>query len=179
MSDATQRPEQDLKDLFEWLSIPSVSADPDHRADMTRAADWLKARLERSGLQAEIIPTAGHPVVFAQTEQRPDRKTVLVYGHMDVQPADPLDEWNTPPFEPQVRDGFIYARGSSDDKGQVLAHVLAAGRAQGNLPVNLKFLVEGEEEVGSPNLQDFVRQNAAKLACDFVAISDGSAFAPD
>ena len=178
MKDALGNSTQDLADLFQWLSIPSVSADPKNKPDMTRAAEWLKARLEQSGLEAEIIPTAGHPVVYAQTKQLPERKTVLVYGHMDVQPADPLDEWETPPFEPSVRDGFIYARGSSDDKGQLLAHVIAAGRSA-NLPVNLKFLVEGEEETGSPNLHDFVRGHVGKLACDFVAISDGSAFAPE
>jgi acetylornithine deacetylase/succinyl-diaminopimelate desuccinylase-like protein len=167
--------------LFEWLSIPSVSADSAFNADTRRAAVWLRDHLERIGLQAELVETKGHPVVYAEwLEAGRDAPTVLLYGHYDVQPPDPLEEWNTKPFEPTVRDGYIYARGSSDDKGQVFAHVVALEHAlkAGPLPVNVKLLIEGEEECGSANLDDFIIANQNRLACDVVMISDGAMFAP-
>ena len=167
--------------LFEWLSIPSVSADGAFAADVRRAADWLHAYVSGIGFRSQVLETAGHPVVFAEhTGAGPQAPTVLIYGHYDVQPADPVSEWHSDPFKPEVRDGLIYARGSSDDKGQVFAHVVALEHLlkSGPLPVNVKLLIEGEEEVGSPNLKPFVEANRDRLACDVVVISDGAMFAP-
>ncbi len=167
--------------LFEWLSIPSVSADSAFNAETRRAAVWLQDHLNKIGLKAELCETPGHPVVYAEwLEAGKDAPTVLLYGHYDVQPADPLEEWNTKPFEPTVRDGYVYARGSSDDKGQVFAHVVALEHAlkAGSLQVNVKLLIEGEEECGSANLDEFIIGNLERLACDVVMISDGAMFAP-
>ncbi|WP_288480310.1 dipeptidase [uncultured Deinococcus sp.] len=173
--------EQANAELFELLRIPSVSADPTRAADMARTAEFLRAKLGTLGFAARVEATAGHPVVYAERLQAPGRPTVLIYGHYDVQPEAPLEEWTTPPFEPTVRDGRIYARGSTDDKGQAYAHVKGAELllSRGELPVNVKFLLEGEEEVGSPNLDTYLRENAAELAADVIVISDGSRFAPD
>ncbi len=167
-----------LDDLFELLSIPSVSADPAHAADVQRAAEWLRAKLEALGFTVEVVPTAGHPIVYAERLVDPKAPTVLVYGHYDVQPPDPLELWETPPFEPTVRDGKLYARGASDDKGQFYAHIAAVSDLGADLPVNVKFVIEGEEEIGSPNLTPFVQANAARLAADAVVISDSPMFAP-
>ncbi len=164
-----------LKDL---LRIPSVSTDPDRKADMQRAAEWLADDLRRIGMpRVEIMPTAGHPVVYAEWlgagETAP---TILVYGHYDVQPAEIEAGWTSDPFEPIERDGFVYARGSSDDKGQVFAHVKAAEALLANggqPPVNLKLLIEGEEEIGSPNLSSFVDKHREMLKADVCVISDG------
>jgi acetylornithine deacetylase/succinyl-diaminopimelate desuccinylase-like protein len=167
--------------LFEWISIPSVSTDPAHAPDVRRAANWLKDHLENIGLKTELWETARHPVVYAENLNAGlDAPTILYYGHYDVQPADPLDEWKTPPFEPTIRDGYIYARGSSDDKGQVFAHVKALETAisSGRLAVNVKMLIEGEEEIGSQNLTGVIDANLARLTCDAVVISDGAMFAP-
>jgi acetylornithine deacetylase/succinyl-diaminopimelate desuccinylase-like protein len=167
--------------LFEWLSIPSVSADSAFNTETRRAANWLCDHLNQIGLKAELCETPGHPVVYAEwLEAGKDAPTVLLYGHYDVQPADPLEEWNTKPFEPTVRDGYVYARGSSDDKGQVFAHVVALEHAlkAGPLLVNVKLLIEGEEECGSVNLDEFIIGNLERLDCDVVMISDGSMFAP-
>src|SRR4030095_5478508 len=126
-------------------------------------------------LKAELHPTGGHPIVVARNEHVPGRRTVMIYGHYDVQPVDPLNEWNSPPFEPVVRDGVIFARGSTDNKGQILAHVLGVGetiREKGELPVNLIFLIEGEEEVGSKHLDAFLQEHREALRCDLIAISD-------
>jgi acetylornithine deacetylase/succinyl-diaminopimelate desuccinylase-like protein len=167
--------------LMEWLRIPSVSTDPAHASDLLRAADWLVAYLERIGLHTERWDTPRHPVVYAEhLRAGPDAPTVLYYGHYDVQPPDPLDEWRSPPFEPTVREGYIYARGSSDDKGQVFAHVKALEQAieSGTLRVNVKLLIEGEEEIGSPNLGGVIDANLERLRCDAVVISDGAMFAP-
>jgi acetylornithine deacetylase/succinyl-diaminopimelate desuccinylase-like protein len=167
--------------LCDWLAIPSVSTSPDHAPDMQRAAQWLHDQLRESGFSSSILPTKGHPVVFAEYLVDPSKPTLMIYGHYDVQPADPLDEWHSAPFVPTLRDGFIYARGASDDKGQVWAHVAAAKRllaTTGTLPLNLKFLIEGEEEIGSPNLAAFLEVEAARLGCDAIAISDGGMFAP-
>ena len=178
-----QNREKSLAELNEWLSVPSVSAKSEHKADTARAAEWLAERMREAGLTTvEVIPTAGHPVVLGEWRGAPaGAPTLLLYGHYDVQPAEPLDEWHTPPFEPTVRDGKLFARGSVDDKGQVYLHLkavqahLAGG---GSLPVNVVFLVEGEEEVGSPNLGTFLRANRERLACDAIMISDTTMFAP-
>ena len=165
--------------LCELLRIPSVSADPAHQKDVRKAGQWVAGHLGELGLETELIETAGHPIVYAQSPAVADRPTVLVYGHYDVQPPDPLDEWISPPFEPTVRDGNVHARGATDDKGQMLTHVNSAEAwlaTRGSLPVNLKFLIEGEEEVGSENLDNFIQQNRERLACDCVVISDTSQF---
>jgi acetylornithine deacetylase/succinyl-diaminopimelate desuccinylase-like protein len=166
--------------LLEWLAIPSVSTAPEHAADVRRAAMWLHQHFVALGCSAEILETPRHPAVYAERMVDASKPTLLVYGHYDVQPADPLDEWHTPPFSPTLRDGFIYARGASDDKGQVWAHVAAVSRllSAGELPLNLKFLIEGEEEIGSPNLAALLAEHAARLRCDAIAISDGAMFAP-
>ncbi|GAA4018165.1 dipeptidase [Deinococcus rubellus] len=168
-------------ELFDLLRIPSVSADPSHAPDMRRAADFLQAKLASLGFTARVEATAGHPVVYAERLSDPARPTVLIYGHYDVQPEAPLEEWLTPPFEPTVREGRIYARGSTDDKGQAYAHLRGAELLlkSGELPLNVKFLLEGEEEVGSKNLEPYLREHADQLKCDVIVISDGSRFAPD
>ncbi|WP_022802254.1 dipeptidase [Deinococcus ficus] len=173
--------EEANQELFELLRIPSVSSDSTRKADMHAAADFLRAKLAAIGFMARVDATQGHPVVYAEHLQAPGQPTVLIYGHYDVQPEAPLEEWVTPPFEPTVRDGRIYARGSTDDKGQAYAHVKGVELLlqQGALPVNVKFLLEGEEEVGSPNLEPYLRDHAQELACDVIVISDGSRFAAD
>ena len=169
------------EELFELLRIPSVSARSEHAADVRRAADWMRDSLSRIGLDASVIPTAGHPVVLGEWRKAPGAPTVLVYGHYDVQPAEPLELWESPPFEPTIRDGRIYARGSVDDKGQLFLHVKALEAhlaVRGTLPVNVIVLAEGEEEVGSEHLEPFVAEHATRLAADAVVISDSSMFAP-
>ena len=169
-------------ELFELLRIPSVSARSEHAPDVERAAAFMKKSLDDIGVVAEIFPTAGHPIVLGEWRKAPaGAKTILVYGHYDVQPAEPLELWDSPPFEPQIRNGRIYARGSVDDKGQLYAHVKALEAhlaVRGNLPVNVIVLAEGEEEVGSDHLAEFVEKNAGRLRCDGVVISDSSMFAP-
>jgi succinyl-diaminopimelate desuccinylase len=167
------------EELCELLRIPSVSADSNCRDDMHRAAGWLHERFQALGLASEIVKTKGHPLVYAESPPVPGKPTVLVYGHYDVQPADPLDEWDTAPFEPAVRDGNVYARGATDDKGQLLTHVNSVEAwlaTRGPLPLQLKFLIEGEEEIGSENLEVFLRNESKRLACDVVVISDTSQF---
>lgn len=162
--------------LCELLRIPSISAQREHAPDVRRAAEWLAQRLRAIGLEGVAVqPTAGHPVVLGQTPQRPDRPTVLIYGHYDVQPPEPLALWTTPPFEPTVRRGRLYARGAADDKGQLFIHLAvieAWQRAGGGCPVNVKVLLEGEEEIGSPHLPPLLRARARALACDLVLVSD-------
>ena len=169
-------------ELFEFLRIPSVSARSEHRQDTVRAAEWLAARMRDVGLTTEVVPTDGHPIVIGEWRKAGDgAPTVLIYGHYDVQPAEPLELWESPPFEPTVRRGRIYARGAVDDKGQLYLHVKALEahlRTRGALPVNVVVLAEGEEEIGSPNLATFVERQAKRLACDAVVISDSSMFAP-
>ena len=170
--------EEDLKAL---LRIPSVSAQPDHDADTRRAAEFVRDDLREMGVPADLIPTEGHTIVFGERLDAPGGPTLLIYGHYDVQPAEPLGPWTSPPFEPTIRDGNVYARGATDDKGQMLTHLKAAEgwlKAIGRLPINVKFLIEGEEEVGGANLERFVAENRERLACDFAAISDTSQFAP-
>lgn len=168
-------------DLCEFLRIPSVSTDSQFGEDVRRAAKWLSTQFDQIGLTTEIIETAGHPIVYAESPPVDGAPVVLVYGHYDVQPPDPLDEWLSPPFEPTVRDGNVYARGATDDKGQMLTHVKSAEawlKTAGRLPVQLKFLIEGEEEVGSEHLYDFLDASRAKLQCDIAVISDTSQFGP-
>jgi acetylornithine deacetylase/succinyl-diaminopimelate desuccinylase-like protein len=185
MADSGPRIELDLgrlrEELFEFLKIRSVSADPELNTETRNAATWLAGHLIDAGLQAEVLETPGHPVVLGSWRGAgDDAPTILIYGHYDVQPAEPLDEWTTPPFEPNLREGRIYARGAADDKGQVHMHVkaLEACLAAGALPVNVVTLFEGEEEVGSPNLVPFVKENRDRLRCDAVIVSDSSMFAP-
>lgn len=165
-----------LSELKEWLSIPSVSAESAHKEDVRRAAEWLAESLKRAGLEhVEIHPTAGHPIVYADYLHAPGKPTVLIYGHYDVQPVDPLHLWQSPPFEPEIRDNKLYARGATDDKGQLFLHVKALEamlREEGTLPVNVKFCVEGEEEIASEHLHPFLEANRDKLAADAVLISD-------
>ena len=176
--------ERILATLFEWLRIPSISAQPQHAVDVRRSADVVAALLREAGLDhVEVLETAGAPSVYGDwLHAGADRPTVLVYGHHDVQPVDPLEEWTSPPFEPVVVDGECRARGAVDDKGQVLFQIEAARgllRTAGHLPVNLKFLVEGEEEVGSPHFEALLEAHRDRLACDAVVVSDTTMWAPD
>lgn len=171
-----------MNDLFEFLRIPSISARSEHKADTAKAAAWLKAALVKIGFSVKVSATRGHPVVVGEWRKAPaGAPTVLIYGHYDVQPAEPLALWTSPAFEPTIRDGKLFARGSVDDKGQLWVHVMALAAhlgARGTLPVNVIVLAEGEEEVGSPNLAPFIEQHAKRLACDYVVISDSAMFAP-
>jgi acetylornithine deacetylase/succinyl-diaminopimelate desuccinylase-like protein len=170
-----------LHELFEFLRIPSISTDPARRSDTARAASFLAEALERAGLTARIHQTPRHPIVTAEGPWVEGAPTVLIYGHYDVQPADPLDLWAGDPFEPRVVDGAIVARGASDDKGQVYAHVKGVETLQavdGALPLNVKFVVEGEEEIGSPHLAPFLEAHREALAADVVIVSDGAMMAP-
>jgi acetylornithine deacetylase/succinyl-diaminopimelate desuccinylase-like protein len=169
-------------ELFELLRIPSVSARSEHNEDTARAAEWIARNMREAGLQATVHGTAGHPIIVGEwRDAGSDAPTVLAYGHYDVQPAEPLDLWQSPPFEPTVREGRIYARGSVDDKGQLFLHVKAIEallRTRGKLPVNVVLLVEGEEEVGSEHLTAFIEAHAGLLRADAVVISDSAMFAP-
>ncbi len=170
-----------LEELFELLRIPSVSADPAHAGDIGTAGQWVADKLAAIGIESEVFPTKGHPIVYGESPKIEGAPTVLVYGHYDVQPVDPLDQWISPPFEPEIREGRIYARGATDDKGQMLTHVFSAQawlQAEGRLPVNLKYLIEGEEEVGSSALSTFVAENTERLACDCIVVSDSCQFGP-
>lgn len=170
--------EQHLNELKQFLMIPSISALTEHKADMLHAAEWIADQLQSAGLEnVEIHPTAGHPIVYAEHIHAPGKPTLLIYGHYDVQPVDPQHLWETPPFEPSIRDGKLYARGATDDKGQLYLHVKAVEailNKEQSLPVNIKFCIEGEEEVSSPNLLPFLESNASKLVADAVVISDTS-----
>lgn len=171
----TSNKDRFLEELFAWLRIPSISADSRHKGDVRKAAQYLKDKLAAAGADTvEICETKGHPIVYAESIKDPSLPTVLVYGHYDVQPADPLELWSSPPFEPVIKDGKIFARGSCDDKGQVYMHVKAfeVMKKHDQLPCNVKFMVEGEEEVGSDNLGTFVKENKAKLKADIILISD-------
>ena len=173
-----------LDELLDWLRIPSVSADPRFHGDVLRAASFLKARLEEAGVQnVELCETAGNPIVYGDYLTDPALPTVLVYGHYDVQPADPYELWQSPPFEPVIKDGKIYARGACDDKGQAYMHVKAFEMmmrdGQGGVPCNIKFMLEGEEEIGSNNLAIFVQANKEKLQADVILLSDTGILAND
>jgi acetylornithine deacetylase/succinyl-diaminopimelate desuccinylase-like protein len=171
-----------LEELKDFLRIPSISTLPEHQPDIASAAEFVAQSLRRAGLEnVEIIPTAGNPLIYADWLHAPGKPTVLCYGHYDVQPPDPLELWHSPPFEPAVRDGNIYARGSSDDKGQMYMHIKAAEALfavhSGRLPVNLKFLIEGEEEIGGASISKFVAENPAKISADVALVSDTQLYA--
>ncbi len=170
-----------VEELKSLLAIPSISALPEHREDVKRCADWCAAEMRRVGLQnVRLMDTAGFPVVYGDWLGAEGAPTILFYGHYDVQPVDPLDLWESPPFEATIRDGEIYARGSADDKGQVFMHLKAIEahlKQRGRLPVNLKVILEGEEEVGSEHLDDFIRAQKSNLKADVVVISDSAMFA--
>jgi acetylornithine deacetylase/succinyl-diaminopimelate desuccinylase-like protein len=171
-----------LDELFELLRIPSVSADSKFRNDVFKAADFIKDKLTAAGAdKAEVCQTEGYPVVYGEKLVDPKLPTVLVYGHYDVQPPDPLNLWNSPPFEPVIKDGKIYARGASDDKGQMYMHIkaLETMMKHNSLPCNVKFMIEGEEEIGSDNLEKFVKANKEKLKADVILISDTGIFSND
>jgi len=169
-----------IDELKQYLAIPSISALPEHSADVRRAAQWTADALAHAGIQnVSLIDTPGHPVVYGDWLSAPGKPTILFYGHYDVQPVDPLNLWTTPPFEANVRDGEIYARGAADDKGQVFMHIKAVEahmKKAGGLPVNIRFFIEGEEEVGSIHLDDFIRSHKSELAADVVVISDSPMF---
>ncbi|MEO7100575.1 MAG: dipeptidase [Luteolibacter sp.] len=171
----------ELENLFSFLRFPSVSTDSRHAGDVRACAEWLLSKLSEMGLRTELHDTPGHPIVIARNAHVAGRRTVLIYGHYDVQPVDPLSLWTSDPFEPVIRDGKIWARGATDNKGQMMAHVLGVEktlREQGELPLNLIFLFEGEEEIGSPNLASFLLHHCDELKCDVVAISDTGMVAP-
>ena len=164
-----------LEDYYQFLRFPSVSTDEAHREDVAQCAHWLVEKLTAIRLEAKLMPTPGHPVVWAKNKHQPGRKTVMIYGHYDVQPPDPLDLWDSPPFDPVLKNGYVFARGSTDNKGQILAHILGVQETiekDGELPVNLHFIIEGEEEIGSGNLGNFLTQNLDALKCDVVVVSD-------
>ena len=171
-----------LDELFGLIRIPSISSISDHKPDMLRAAEyWKEAILKAGADKAEIIATAGNPVVYGEKIIDPSKPTVLVYGHYDVMPVDPLNLWNSPPFEPEIRDGKIYARGADDDKGQAFMHAKAfeAMVQTGTLPCNVKFMIEGEEEIGSPNLEKFCADHKEMLQADIILVSDTGMIAQD
>jgi succinyl-diaminopimelate desuccinylase len=169
------------EDLCQLLRIPSVSADSKRTEDVRQAAAWLVEHLQEMGLSVELVETPGHPIVYAESPPVPGAPVALVYGHYDVQPPDPLDEWISPPFEPTERDGNLYARGATDDKGQMLTHlksIQAHLATSGALPLQVKLIIEGEEEVGSEHLEYYLAEQTDRLSCDCVVISDTAQFAP-
>jgi acetylornithine deacetylase/succinyl-diaminopimelate desuccinylase-like protein len=172
-----------VEDLKAALRIPSISAQPEHRPDMQRCAQHLASELKSIGMtRAEVRPTAGHPLVYAEWLGAPGKPTALIYGHYDVQPPEPLELWKTPPFEPTLRDGKLYARGAVDDKGQVYMHIKALEahfKVNGRLPINVKMIIEGEEEVGSENLAVYLRERRAELDADVIVVSDTAMPSPD
>lgn len=171
----------DLERLCEHLRFPSISTDPAHADDVRANAEWLQGQFDQMGLSTELRETPGHPVVLARNEHKKRRPTVLIYGHYDVQPVDPVELWDSPPFEPTVRGGKLWCRGAADNKGQHFVHVLAAEKLlqeEGELPVNVIFLIEGEEEIGSENLVPFLEKYKDELACDIIAVSDTGMVAP-
>jgi len=172
-----------LEELMQFLRIPSVSTLPEHQADIRRAAEFVASSLRAAGLEnVELIATDRHPLVYGEWLQAPGKPTVLCYGHYDVQPPDPVEEWLSPPFQPSLRDGNLYARGASDDKGQMLAQIKALEAlraAHGRLPVNVKFLVEGEEEVGGASIARYVAEHPEKLRADVALVSDTAMYAED
>jgi acetylornithine deacetylase/succinyl-diaminopimelate desuccinylase-like protein len=170
-------------ELIEFLTIPSISALSAHAADVRRAGEWVARRLTVAGMQnVEIMETGGHPVVYADWLHAPGKPTILIYGHFDTQPVDPVELWDSPPFTPVVKEGRVYARGASDDKGNMLAPILALEalrQTTGGLPVNVKCFFEGQEEIGSPTLPPFISANRDKFACDFVVSADGGQWTED
>lgn len=184
LSYAAQHQSANLEELLEFLRIPSISTQPDHSEEVAAAADWLAQAMGAAGLEnVEVIPTDGHPLVYGdKLNAGPEAPTVLIYGHYDVQPADPLELWDSPPFEPEVRDDYLYARGAADDKGQLYIHVKAIEafvKGGEGLPVNVKVLAEGEEEIGGPSLAAFIRQQSELLSADVAVVSDTPMLGPN
>lgn len=175
--------ERFLKEMLEFLRIPSISALPAHAADVRRAAQWVETRMKAAGIESgRVMATGGHPVVYGDWLHAPGKPTVLIYGHLDTQPVDPVELWDCPPFEPVIKEGRIVARGSTDDKGNMFIPIMVAEamlKTSGRLPVNLKFLFEGEEEIGSPSLPKFIAKNKDLLSCDVVLSADGGQWAED
>lgn len=170
-----------LTEFFDFLRFPSISTDSRHRDDVRACADFLMKKFIGMGLKPELHETPGHPILVARSEPKPDRPTVLIYGHYDVQPVDPVDEWETPPFEPTLKGDKIFCRGATDNKGQHFAHILGVEetlKERGELPVNVIFLLEGEEEIGSPNLAPFLEKHREELKCDICAVSDTGMIGP-
>ena len=168
-----------LEDFYSFLRFPSVSTDENYSEKLTECAYWLVEKLSGIGLKAELVPTPGHPVVWARNQHREGRRAV--YGHYDVQPPDPLELWDSPPFEPVLKNGYVFARGATDNKGQILSHILGVQETieqRRELPVNLHFIIEGEEEIGSGSLGNFLHQNRDALKCDTVVVSDTGMIAP-
>jgi acetylornithine deacetylase/succinyl-diaminopimelate desuccinylase-like protein len=164
-----------LEEYLSFLRFASVSTDDKFKSQVNDCAQWLVKKLQAIGLETLLVPTAGHPVVWAKNKHQPGRRTVMIYGHYDVQPPDPLELWESPPFEPVVKNGYVFARGSTDNKGQILSHILGvqeAMEADGDLPLNLHFVIEGEEEIGSGNLPKFLSDNRDTLKCDVAVVSD-------
>ena len=173
--------DEHLEDLITYLKFPSISTDSAYSNDVKDCAEWLRKKMIDKGLESQIYETPGHPIVIGKNEHREGLPTIMIYGHYDVQPADPIDLWESPPFEPRIDDGKIYARGSTDNKGQNLAHLLGLGEIineEGELPVNVILLVEGEEEIGSPNLGPFLEKYRKELDCDVIAVSDTGMIGP-
>jgi acetylornithine deacetylase/succinyl-diaminopimelate desuccinylase-like protein len=170
-----------LEDYYSFLRFPSVSTDDDYSEKVSECAHWLVGKLASIGLETQLVPTPGHPVVWARNKHQAGRKTILIYGHYDVQPPDPLELWDSPPFEPVLKDGFVFARGATDNKGQILSHILGIQETieqNGDLPVNVDLVIEGEEEIGSANLGNFLSKNRDALKCDVVLVSDTGMIAP-
>jgi len=174
--------ERYLTELKAWIAIESISAQPDHAGDVRTSAEHAVGRMQAAGLTAEVLETAGNPVAYGEWLGAPGAPTVLIYGHHDVQPADPLELWTSPPFDAAERDGKLYGRGAVDDKGQCLMHIAAIEAhlsVNGKLPINVKVVIEGEEEVGSVNFEPFLAREKERLACDVVVVSDTAVFAED
>src|SRR4051812_28533749 len=164
-----------LDDYLSFLRFASVSTDDQYKEKVNACAEWLVKKLQTIGLETKLVPTAGHPVVWAHNKQQAGRRTVMIYGHYDVQPPDPLELWESPPFEPVLKNGYVFARGATDNKGQIFSHILGVQEsmeANGDLPVNLHFVIEGEEEIGSGNLPPFLKSHQSELKCDVVVVSD-------
>jgi len=170
-----------LDEYFSFLRFPSVSTDEKFAGKVRECADWVSKKLTAIGLESKVVPTAGHPIVWARNQHRNGRPTVLIYGHYDVQPPDPLELWDSPPFEPVLKNGYVFARGATDNKGQIFSHILGLQETiekNGDLPLNVELVIEGEEEVGSQNLGKFLTDNRDALKCDVVLVSDTGMIAP-
>src|SRR6266436_5027547 len=167
--------ENHLEDYFSFLRFPSVSTDNQFASNVRECAEWVSQKLAAIGLESKVVSTAGHPIVWARNKHQPGRRTVLIYGHYDVQPPDPLELWDSPPFEPILKNGYVFARGATDNKGQILSHILGIQETieqDHDLPVNLHLVIEGEEEIGSANLGGFLSENRDALKCDVAVVSD-------
>ena len=164
-----------LEEFYSFLRFPSVSTDDQYKENLKQCADWLVKKLTSIGLETQLVPTNGHPIVWARNKHQPGRRTVLIYGHYDVQPPDPLELWDSPPFEPVLKNGYVFARGATDNKGQILSHIIGIQEMieqNGNLPVNVHLVIEGEEEIGSVSLPKFLEENRDMLKSDAAVISD-------